>query len=79
MFQMLMNVHWVQTPVTRCVIIVKGITRVVATRATPLMQTVANVMVGIQPPLMTSSNGNVFRVTDPVTRSFDVLFDLRLE
>ena len=39
----------------------------------------------IWPDMMTSSNGNVFRVTDPlrenpvpVTRSFDVLFDLRL-
>ena len=45
-------------------------------------------------PMMTSSNGNIFRVTDPlcgefpgpgefptqrpVTRSFDVFFDLRL-
>ena len=32
--------------------------------------------------MMTSSNGNIFRVTEekqrPVTRSFDVLFDLRL-
>ena len=29
-------------------------------------------------PMMTSSNGNIFRVTGPVTRSCDVFFDLRL-
>ena len=28
--------------------------------------------------MMTSSIGNIFRVTGPVTRSFDIFFDLRL-
>ena len=63
MFQMLMSVHWVHTPVTRCVIIPKGITRVVVTRATPLMQVVGSAMVGIHhPKLYTPGVG----VTKPI-------------
>ena len=42
-----------------------------------------NMMTSSKPNMMTSSNGNIFRVTGhlcaqrPVTRSFDVFFDLR--